>query len=391
MKICFAVCEYNPFHNGHAYHLQYIRENIRPDYLVIVMSGNFVQRGDIAVCDKYARATWAIKAGADAVIELPTVFATANAEIFAKGAIKLVDAISGERSLCFGSESGDKKTFLATASALLDESKEFKRLFKEELKTGTTTIKAKCSALEKMGIENLDFNLLKSPNNILGVEYAKAILNRGGKIEICPIKRQGRGYDDLTLEKGLSSASAIRAAVADGKFKKTKATMPSFVYKDLPKNLPSADDLIFYSALKTSKKQFAEILDCSEGLENRIKALTRDCENLECLKTKLKTKRYTYSRLSRILLSAALGIDKQTVERCLSSELYLKILAIDKNKTELLSYLEKNSAFPIIARKSDADKLSGVAKECFQRDVFALSVYDFVAKTKTNEYEMKLV
>ena len=210
MKICFAVCEYNPFHNGHLYHLEYIRKKLNPDYVVIVMSGNFTQRGEIAAMDKYTRAIHAVKAGADAVIELPTVFATANAEIFAKGAIKLINYCSGEKILCFGTESGEKTKIISTASALLTESKEFKKLYKEELKTGVTAIKAKCNALEKLNIENLDFDLLKSPNNILGIEYAKAVIQSKADIDLQPIIRKGAGYNDEVLYDEISSASAIR-------------------------------------------------------------------------------------------------------------------------------------------------------------------------------------
>ena len=155
MKICFAVCEYNPFHNGHLKHLTFIKETIKPDCLAIIMSGNFTQRGEIAVMDKYTRATHAIKAGADIVFELPTVFATAPAEIFAKGAVKLANSFNGKNCLCFGTESAEKQKLIATASALLDESKEFKRLYREEIKTGIPSIKAKVNALTKMNIENL--------------------------------------------------------------------------------------------------------------------------------------------------------------------------------------------------------------------------------------------
>ena len=391
MKICFAVCEYNPFHNGHLYHLEYIRKKLNPDYVVIVMSGNFTQRGEIAAMDKYTRAIHAVKAGADAVIELPTVFATANAEIFAKGAIKLINYCSGEKFLCFGTESGEKTKIISTASALLTESKEFKKLYKEELKTGVTAIKAKCNALEKLNIENLDFDLLKSPNNILGIEYAKAVIQSKADIDLQPIIRKGAGYNDEVLYDEISSASAIRLAISEGKKKKVKKCVPDFVYNDLPDVLPSVDDLIFYAAIKSTGEQLEKVLDCTEGLENRIKALTRDCDCLTCLVDKIKTKRYTKTRLNRILLANMLGIDEKLVRRCLNSELYLKILAVDKNKTEILSLLQGENDVPMLTRKSDFKKLSGVAKDCFLKDVTAMEIFDFAAKTKTNEFDMKIV
>jgi len=391
LKICFAVCEYNPFHNGHLKHLNYIREKIKPDCIAVIMSGNFTQRGEIAILDKYTRAMHAIKAGADIVFELPTVFATAPAEIFAKGGVKLASALSGENVLCFGTESAEKEKLISTASALLNESREFKKLYKEELKTGVTTIKAKVNALTKMQIENLDFDLLKTPNNILGIEYAKAVIEYKSNIDLHPILREGAGYNDDTLYKGISSASAIRKAILEGKYKKTKTALPKFVFDDIKPKIPNADELIFYSVIKEDKENLANILDCTEGLENRIKGLIKNSSSLEELKDKLKTKRYTYTRISRILLSCFLQIEEKFIRKCLLSDLYLKVLAVNKDKLNLLSTLSQSSKYPIITRKKDADKLEGIAKECFIKDVFANDVYNFVAKIKTNEYEMKII
>ena len=391
MKICFAICEYNPFHNGHLHHINKIKEEIKPDCLAIIMSGNFTQRGEIALLDKYTRASHAIKAGADVVFELPTVFATGNAEIFAKGSVGLANLFSGEHVLCFGTESGSKDTLKATAKMLISETKEFKVLYKEELKTGVTTIKAKVNALSKMNIENVDCELLKSPNNILGIEYTKAIISKKSKLDIYPIIREGAAYNDVELYRGISSASAIRNAIAEGKIKKTKDSLPSFVYNDLPTTLPNCDDLIFYSVLKDTKQDLKNIIDCTEGLENRIKALSKTSSSLEELKDKLKTKRYTYTRISRILLSSMLGIEESFIRKCLGAELYLKVLAINKEKASLLSEFSKLTDTPIITRKKDADALVGVAKSCFEKDVYANDVYNFVTKQKTNEYEMKMV
>ena len=391
MKICFAICEYNPFHNGHLHHINKIKEEINPDCLAIIMSGNFTQRGEIALLDKYTRAKHAIKAGADVVFELPTVFATGNAEIFAKGAVNIAGAFTGNNVLCFGTENGEKEKLLATAKMLLNETKEFKKLYKEELKTGVSSIKAKVNALSAMNIENVDCELLKSPNNILGIEYTKAIISKKYPIDIYPIIREGAGYNDTELHKDISSASAIRKAILDDKTKKTKDCLPSFVYNDLPKTLPNCDDLIFYSVLKASKQELKEIIDCTEGLENRIKALSKTSDNLEELKEKLKTKRYTYTRISRILLSSMLGIEESFIRKCLSDELYLKVLAISKEKTDLLSEFSKMTETPIITRKKDADALIGIAKACFEKDVYANDVYNFVTKHRTNEYEMKII
>ena len=355
------------------------------------MSGNFTQRGEIAVTDKFTRAEHAIKAGADIVFELPTVFATAPAEIFAKGAVKLAGSFSCEKTLCFGTERAEKEKLISTAKALLEESKEFKTLYKEELKKGVSPIRAKVDALSVLKPEGVDLDLLKSPNNILAVEYAKAVVSAGADIDLAPIIREGAAYDDETLKNGVSSAAAIRKAIAEGKKSKIKKCVPAFVYPDMPDALPSADDFVFYSLLRAPRTDIRKITDCGEGLENRIKALLKDCSSTAELKDKLKTKRYTATRLSRVLLSCMLGIDFPFVSECLKSRLYLKILAVKKEKTDVLSAISRLSTYPIVARKNDVRSLSGVALECFKKDAFANDVANYVFKKRTNEYDMKTV
>ncbi|MBO6263957.1 MAG: nucleotidyltransferase family protein [Clostridia bacterium] len=393
MKICFCVCEYNPFHNGHLYHLEKIRKEIKPDAIAVVMSGNFTQRGEVAVLDKYTRAAHAVKAGADVVFELPTAFATSPAEIFAKGAIKLASSVKGEKTLCFGTESAKKKKLLSTAAALLNESREFKKLYREELKSGVTPVKAKVNALAAMDIKDLDFELLKSPNNILGIEYAKAVLSSGSDIELYPIIRKGAGYLDDELHPENSSAAAIRNALSKGDLSGIESCVPEYVFDDLKiyenKPLPSADDIIYYSATAMDKSEMKKIVDCTEGLENRIKALIKNCTSLTELKDKLKTKRYTYTRLNRILLATMLKTKKSLINRFLKNDLYLKVLAMNADRKDVLSYFDKNSDYPLITRKSDERKLSGAAKTCFFEDVFANDIYNFLSGKHTNEYEMK--
>ncbi|MCI5837689.1 MAG: nucleotidyltransferase family protein [Christensenellaceae bacterium] len=387
MKICLAVCEYNPFHNGHALHLRSMKELTGADYVAVIMSGNFTQRGEIAVCDKFTRARHAVEAGADAVFELPTVFATANAEIFAKGAVKLLGALPGEKTLFFGAESGTKEDFTVAAKILSDESKEFKKLLKTQLKDGISLAKAKMNALSEMQTD-MDVELLKSPNNILGIEYTRAIFEGGFDIDIYPFPRQGAGYNDLKIYKDLSSASAIRQAINDGKKKKIKKNVPPFVYGDLPDKLPSADDLTFYSVIMNDKKTLAEISDCTEGLENRLKSAAKDSYNLTELKEKVATKRYTNTRINRILTSSLLGISEKFIDKCMRSDLYLNVLAVKDDSVKLLSEIKQNCKIPLISRKNDVESLKGTALECFEKDVLANDIYNFAAGIKTNEYMM---
>ncbi len=389
MKIAVTICEYNPFHNGHAYSLEQIKKTSGADAVVCVMSGNFTERGEIAIMHKYVRAKHAVLAGADLVVELPTVFATAPAEIFASGAVKIAESLSGERTLFFGIENGTKDGLIATASYLLRESSEFKTLLKEELKTGASFARARYNALEKLNPPGIDLGFTTSPNNILALEYAKAVIERGYKTELSPILRMGAGYKAEKPDGKFFSASGIRELLTTGKKRKAAKFMPKFVYNDLPDDLVSVDDLLLYALLSTPKKDIAHIIDCTEGLENRVKAHVKDCFTRKELIDKLSTKRYTVPRLSRIMLATLLGIDEKLVSRCLKSDLYLKVLAIDKNKTDMLSAL--GGKIPFVMRKRDADELSGVAAECFEKDVFANEIYNLAAKTKTNEFYSLLV
>ena len=176
MKICACICEYNPFHLGHLKHIDYIKTVLGAEKVIVVMSGNFTQRGEPAVLDKFTRAKHAIIAGADLVIELPTVFATANAETFATGAVNLIHSLGCVDGLCFGVESGDKDAYLKLARAMNDESKEFKKALKEKLDSGISLAKAKFEALKSLNDTEFDASLISTPNNILGLEYTKAIL-----------------------------------------------------------------------------------------------------------------------------------------------------------------------------------------------------------------------
>ncbi|HBF86370.1 MAG TPA: hypothetical protein DDW54_01675, partial [Clostridiales bacterium] len=239
--------------------------------------------------------------------------------------------------------------------------------------------------------DEIDEELLKSPNNILAVEYAKAVLASGSKTGLIPIIREGAGYNDESIGGDICSAAAVRKAIKDGQKKKIKKCVPDFVYEDLPDVLPSADDFIFYSLLRAERADMRKITDCGEGLENRIKALLKNSSSVEELKEKIKTKRYTATRLSRVLLSNMLGISSRFVSDCLKSRLYLKVLAVKKEKAGVLSAMSSYSDYPVIARKNDAAKLSGVAAKCFKKDIFANDVANYVFKKLTNEYDMKTV
>jgi len=384
MKICACVAEYNPFHLGHLKHIDYMKTVLGADKIIVIMSGNFTQRGEPAVCDKFTRARWAVLSGADMVIELPTVFATANAEIFAKGAINVLGALGCVDGLCFGVESGDKEAYLSLAEAMNDESKEFKKALKEKLDGGISLAKAKFEALKSLGREDLDQNLISSPNNILGLEYTKAILKNKCGIDIYPMIRDG-DHNDKTLKKGITSATSIREVLKSGEKKKIKKSVPPFVYTDIKEYPYAFNKLIMASVLKNSADYMAKIVDCTEGLENRIKAFSKDNNDVETLVEKVSTKRYTQARVRRILTANFLGIDKYMIEDCLESKLYAKILAVDENAKDLISIVNSYSSVPVLTRKSDVSSLKKTALKCFELDVLANDLYNLSTGNKQNE------
>lgn len=390
MKICALVAEYNPFHLGHLKHIDYIKTTLNAEKIVVIMSGNFTQRGEIAVLDKFTRARQAIIAGADLVIELPTVFATANAEIFATGAINILNSLGCVDGLCFGVESGTAEDYLGLAKALVSETKEFKKALKEALETGVSLAKAKFQAVKSVYGDKFDENLVNSPNNVLGLEYTKAILKNSSSIQIYPMIREG-DHNDKTLKKGITSATSIREVLKTGKKSKLKKCLPPFVYKDLT-DYPFAFDKLTMAKLITSDvSDLKALADCTEGLENRIKALSKDNRTVDELVEKATTKRYPATRIRRILTTNLLGIEKALVKDCLESPLYAKILAVDLKNKELISELSKSSKIPLLTRKSDLVELKKTAKLCFQKDMLANDLYNLITNGKTNENQTLFV
>ena len=376
MKICAIICEYNPFHNGHAYQINAAKERSRADAVLCLMSGDFVQRGEAAILDKFTRAKHALFAGADAVLELPTVFATSNAELFATGAIHILQSIPDVKYLCFGAENANAKEFISAANLLLNEPKHVSEKIKALLATGMSYAKARATAYQGF----IPASLLSSPNNILGLEYVKAVLSLSADIEILPVKRLGKGYNDQTLCENFSSATAVRTAIGEGRT--IEGNLPEYVLEDLPKTLENKlDALEKYALLSTPKEEIAQILDCGEGLEN---ALVKAAELPVSLTQTLTSTRYTSSRIRRIALQNLLKIDEKLVRDSLSAPLYLRLLAAKKERADLLSALSE-SAFPLLSRAHDENALSKQAKRTFERDLFAEKVYKLLYKTDADK------
>ena len=372
MKICAIICEYNPFHNGHAYLLSEAKRQTGADFLVCVMSGNFVQRGEAAILNKYERASHAVLSGADAVVELPVVFSTSNAELFAKGGVKIARAL-GADFLSFGVESGKEDDFLQAAKTLIHEPKEISDKIKEYLNDGESYAKAR----EKAWENRFPNGFLLTPNNILGVEYAKAIVENGYPVKLFPIPRIGVEHNANDPQGHFASAKTIREAVGRGEKDTVKPYLPPYVFQPLENDPQTALKFAERLALITrSKEEIKRVLDCTEGLENAVKKQATDFSQDVC--AALTSKRYTASRIKRILLQNLLKIDERFIRACLQAPLYLRLLSIRKEKEELLSVLSKNET--TICRAGDQNSLSGIAKECFEKDLYADEVYAVITE-----------
>ena len=366
MKICAIICEYNPFHNGHLYQINETKRLSGADAVLCLMSGNFVQRGEAAIMNKFLRAKHAVMGGADVVLELPTIFATSNAELFAKGAITILASIPSVTHLSFGVENAEKEELLRTASLLNNEPQNVSARIKELTTQGISFVKAKCEAWKPY----LPEKLLASPNNILGLEYTRAILSKNANIEILPIKRIGSGYSDNELAVNFSSATAIRNAIQKGI--PLNNSLPSYVKNDLPNTIEATlEALEKYTLLEKSATSIANTLDCTEGLENALKKVAQ--ENKPLVDT-LTNARYTSARIRRIALQNLLNIEESLIRESLQSTLYLRILSAKKAQNELLNTLFE-SKLPLIVRATDGNMLNGTAKDVYNIDARAEKIY----------------
>ncbi len=380
MKTAAIICEYNPFHNGHRLHIEKTREIIREKFnedsaILCVMSGNFVQRGDVAVCDKFARSEMAVRCGADLVIELPTPYAMATAEVFAYGAVSLIVATNLCDVLSFGSECGDIDSITATAKLL--RSDEFSSAVKEELTKGVSFASARQQAVKKLS-PSLE-KILSQPNNTLGVEYCKALLRLGSDIQPVTIQRLGQRHDEESNEnKNLSCASAIRSAISNGNLTNAKCAMPCESYDVLqrevargnaPVTVENLERAILSHLRRLTPDDFSKLPDVSEGLHNRLYDALQCTTCLDDACAVAKTKRYSYARIRRLYMSAFLGI---------SSELYngipyVRALAFsDKGRTLLKNIPE---SIPIITKTSCVHQLDEQAKKMFQFESTCTDIY----------------
>ena len=405
MKVCGIITEYNPFHTGHAYQLRFAREKLGADYIIVCMSGDFVQRGAPAVLDKYERTMSALTAGADLVFELPAANAVGSAEFFACGAVSLLDALGVVDCLCFGceDENADPSSFLKTAAFLNAEVPSYREELKNALGSGLTFPDARTQALKEQGLQE-EASLLSGPNNILGVEYCRSILKLGSTITPCPLHREGSGYHSEELSSsGFSSSSALRKMLFEISKGKADFSSEQALPEGLTPELVSAalegrlifpedfDQILFYQLLRESWPGISEYQDVTPELGKRILQLRNRFAGFESFTADVKTKNYTYTRVQRSLLHILLGIKEAR-----HTAGYARLLGFRKGSSSLLSEIRKKSRIPLISRPSGYSSLSPSALSDYNLTTNAANLYEAVRSLKTrqpfiHEYQRQMI
>lgn len=394
------ISEYNPFHNGHLHHLNESKRISHSDYSIAIMTGNFTQRGEPSIVDKWSKAKMAIESGVDLVIELPTLYAISSAENFASGAIKILNSLGIVDYISFGSESDDISVLNDVANVLCAEPDEYKTLLSHELSKGVSFPKAREKAL-MMYLNNVRrfANVLSSPNNILGIEYLKALKRQKSNIQPITIKREGTGHNDniISSSSKIASASAIRNLCLSNDISILQNVMPESSYNilndnikkgNVVNNLSAFDKEIIYTLRKMSTDEISNLPDVSEGLEFAIKSAANECNSVVELLSIVDTKRYTKTRIQRILLYAILGITKKDMQVSMNiTKPYIRILGFnDKGKGILSEISKKNRRLELVSSvKKFVDKGPNKnLKLMMEKDIWATNVY-----TLGYEYESK--
>lgn len=413
MKTVGIIAEYNPFHNGHAYHIQKAKEITGADYCVVVMSGDFVQRGAPAMMNKHLRTASALTGGADLVIELPVCYSLGSAEYFAHGAVTLLDKLGMIDFLCFGSECGDIGLLMDFARELLHETPVFKKTLAREIRAGHTYPQARNMALEASAPHlTAHTNVLTSPNNILAIEYCKAILSRDSRIVPYTVKRVGASYHDNSLATSFCSARAIRDSlrqpdVSDIVAKQVPASVRKLAKDYYLKTYPIFEDdfslLLQYSLLGGAASGFTDYPDIDKELSDRILRFLPDYRDVRSFCDLLKSKNRTYVRISRSLFHILLDIRREDFSRFIEEGqiFYARMLGFRESASSLLTAVKKNASVPLLSKLADAEKqLAPTGLSMLEKDVYASHIYQSVVRHKfpggnisseINEYKRPII
>lgn len=376
MRISAIICEYNPFHNGHAYLNRTIKET--GDVVVGIMSGPFTQRGDVALLSKYKRAKAALLNGADLIVELPAVYACSNAQRFARAGVEIAAALGCVDRLCFGSEHGSIDEILQAADAVCDSRVTADTMALQE--KGVYYPKALEQSVEAHFGKELA-QIIASPNNILGVEYCKALQGTGITPET--FQRKGTGHDSSITAGDIASASHIRKLFLKGDNTAFRYIPENTQYMfQNPARLQKLEPAFLYKLRTMTAEEFKQLPDVGQGLENRIYSVVRNSNTLAEIVDNIKTKRYTHARIRRIMVHALLDITAALQENPVP---YIRVLGFNEAGAEVLKCAKQANKLPVITKVGAGYKqLTGTAKEVFDIDLKASDIFG-LARVKTQK------
>ena len=379
MNFCGIICEFNPFHNGHEYIIQEAKKQTNAE-IVCVMSGDFVQRGEPAIEDKYSRAKKAISAGANAVLELPTIYACSNAENFAYGAIKILNAI-GAKYVAFGVENTTLEILKTVAKLKYENSVTFQNNFKNEIENGINFNTALKRSISKTLNDKNVLEILEKPNNILAVEYLTSILKLKSQIIPVAINRCDDGYYETVNKGKFLSASGIRNKIFNGEdyyeFIPKNAKLDTFFNKNHIKTLKTLQIL---KIKQTPEKELELFYDYSEGIEYRIKKMCNNYPSFDEIVSNIVSPRYRMARVNKLMLYPLLVVTKKVIEKSKTTKPCAKVLAIEKNNKELLK--TKKQKINLIVSNNDYNSLNKNQNEIINIDLNASTIYNTIFDNK---------
>lgn len=363
MKIVGFIAEYNPFHLGHKYHLEKSKLLSNSTHSIAIMSSSFVQRGEPSFIDKWSRAKMAVENGVDLVLELPFVYSCQSAELFAHGGVSILNSLNCVNYMSFGSEFGNIGILKKISNILVEEAPQYKKILKKNLDAGLSYPRSRNNALKDFSPQDLNIfidDILDKSNNILAIEYLKALNRLNSKIKPLTIKRIGGDYMDSNTDKEYSSATAIREKIFKEGPSSVKDLLPKASYDlimDYPYNFNDLNnyiDILRYLVLTSDREHLESIFDMESGLENRFIEKFKENMNINDTIKNISSKRHPKTRINRILIHLLNNLNKEDIRDLYDGDpLYIRILASNEKGLEIINKIKENSNIPIINKFID--------------------------------------
>lgn len=430
MKVTGIIAEFDPFHNGHSYLIEKARQETGSDYIIIIMSGDYTQRGNPAIADKYTRAHMAASQGADIVLELPSYYSLGSAEYFAGGAVSILNSLGVVDRLFFGSECGNIEGIQNISEILAKEPVEYKKLLSEYMKKGMNFPASRQQALNDISNQSqvMDSSILESPNNTLGIEYVKMLIRSNSSIKPCTTKRTGRGHDNNDLSGNpcqpagyfkadkpalFCSSSFIRNAILEKEIAKDKVSFYTLLQPYMPSSCISLlydqmssqsrgssmseyfSSLLGYRLIMERDSDFTRYADISQDISDKINNKIYDLKDFDSFAKSLKSRDLTYSRIQRMLMHIILNITAENMAEYKADgyTAYARLLSYNSSSKKLMDNIKRNSEIPVISTLSDADRqISGLPLRLLNEDIRCSELYDTAAGCKIiGEYRKKPV